>query len=65
MSEFKKSVKATGINKKAAAREMPDPAILERVKETGINQAMKNYNPPRGTTVIRTKADAQRAVKVL
>ena len=32
MQDFRKSVKAGGINKRAAQREMPDESILERVK---------------------------------
>lgn len=43
MSEFKKSTKGAEVNLKAATREMPDPAVLERIRESGVNEAMRDY----------------------
>ena len=53
------------MNQKAAQRDMPDPAIIERVKESGINEAMAQYVPERGTTLVRNKKDAKRVIKIL
>jgi hypothetical protein len=64
MSEFKKSVKSS-INKRALEREMPDESILEKVRQSGINEAMREYVPAKGTTVVRTKEDARRVIKIL
>ena len=66
VSLFKKSVKAADtVNQRAAAREMPDPTIVDQVKESGVNLAMKNFIPERGTTVIRTKKEAKRVIGIL
>ena len=66
MSEFKKSVKGSEhINARAAEREMPDARILDEVRESGVNQAMKDFVPPRGTTVVRTKKEAKKVIKIL
>lgn len=65
MALFKKSVKGSDINQRAASRKMPDPGIVEMVKESGVNAAMKNFKPERGTTVIRTKKEAKRVLKIL
>lgn len=37
---------------------------VERTRRTGVNEAMKNLSLP-GTTIVRTKADARRVLKVL
>jgi len=54
------------LNERAAARDMPDSEkILQEVKNSGVNKAMRDYVPPKGTTMIRTKEDARRVVKIL
>jgi len=65
MTEFKKSSKGGIVNERAMNRQMPDPQILYKVREEGVNQAMKNYVPPKGTTLVRTKEDAHKVIKVL
>ena len=44
---------------------MPDQSILERVRQSGVNEAMQQYVPEKGTTIVRTKKEAQRVVKIL
>ena len=44
---------------------MPDEGILDKVKETGVNEAMRSYQPERGTTIVRTKEQAQYAISIL
>ena len=66
VTEFKKSVKGSeNQNKRAANREMPDFSIIDKVRESGINEALKEYEPGWGTTVIRTKEQARKAIKIL
>ena len=65
MSEFRKTVKSSALNPIAASREMPDESILEKVRQSGVNQAMKDYKPEKGTTIVRTVEDARRVIKIL
>lgn len=44
---------------------MPDPKIIEQVKESGVNSAMKNFKPAWGTTLVRTKEEARKAIEIL
>lgn len=44
---------------------MPDESILEKVKQSGVNWAMKSFKPDQGTTMVRTKKDAKRVVSIL
>jgi len=44
---------------------MPDPEILVKVRKSGVNDAMRNYVPPKGTTIVRTKEQAKHALNVL
>ena len=36
--------------------------ILGKVKKTGVNEAMRDYKPPKGTTMVRTREDARKVV---
>ena len=65
MSEFKKSSKGAELNLKASTREMPDPEILDRVRESGVNEAMRDYTPEFGTTLVRTKEQARQVLSIL
>ena len=59
LSEFKKSVKGSeSVNRRAASREMPDPSIVDRVRERGVNEAIRDHRPEWGTTIVRTKEHA-------
>lgn len=44
---------------------MPDISILDRVKASGFNQAMADYKPERGTTLVRTKEEARKVIQIL
>ena len=65
MSNFKKTTKGMEVNQRAYEREMPDESIIEEIKLSGINEAMKNYVPQKGTTLIRTKEEAQKVIAIL
>ena len=65
MSEFKKSNKGAEVNLKAATREMPDPAMLDRIRESGVNEEMRDYKPKFGTTLVRTREQARQVLSIL
>lgn len=44
---------------------MPDPDIIEKVREKGYNGAMRDYVAPKGITMVRNKEDALRVVDIL
>lgn len=60
-----KTVKGGEFITAALEREMPDDQIVEKVKQSGVNLAMKDYKPPKGTTIVRTQEDAKRVVEIL
>lgn len=64
VNEFKKSVKAV-VYEKAMERVMPDESVVDDVKKAGINFAMRDFRPEKGTTIVRTKAQAMKALEVL
>ena len=65
IDEPRVGAKPAEINPIAYEREMPDYDVLERVRKSGVNEAMRDYKPEKGTTIIRTKKEARRVIKIL